>query len=366
MGVAGLERHASGSAVDSNQLQGRASTILANDFLAPPLASMMISDVGRSILHAELLPDRATILEQAFESSWTSVTGTNTFTEPFGNLWVGKGRLLVPSLFLNITEGDTGRRLVMSNLDFPDMEPEAGDLQAMLGSRSIRLSTGVLSSARFPGISPVGTLMDVRTGATVEMVDGGYFDNSGAVTAGEVLSALHDEATRLGLQDRIHPVTLMITNEPVLPTVQENSPVISIQKRVGQPIKVTSGSSLLAPILTLDQVRQGLTREHKKEFRQQIEAIGGEVIEINLQIDMVDFPLGWMLSDVTRAAMDQQIRSFNMEGSGKFSRVLELLSSLQPGKMGWVGRADQRASARLKNLTCRGSISRLSAVRRDA
>lgn len=328
MGVAGLDRPASDSANHTEKLQSRASAVLANDFLAPPLLSTLISDVGRSIFRVELLPERAVALEQAFEFSWASATGTNTFTEPFGNLWTGEERrFVVPSLFLNVTEADTGRRLVMSNLDFSSIESEAGDLQAMLGSRSIRLSTAVLLSARFPVVSPVGTLVDARTGATVQMVDGGYFDNSGAVTAGEVLQVLQEEATGLGLRDRVHLVGLMITNEPVPLTAQEDTPNTSTQKNATQPSVSPASITLLAPISTLDQVRQGLTRQHKKEFREQIQAIGGEVIELPLQISRVEFPLGWMLSAVTRADIDQQINSFHMGSNKNFIRLLEILST---------------------------------------
>ena len=73
-------------------------------------------------------------------------------------------------------------------------------------SCDIRLSTAATMSARFPIISPHGTL---RNGGTLvdRIVDGGYFENFGALTASELAEELHSQ---FGLEPRI----ILINNEP--------------------------------------------------------------------------------------------------------------------------------------------------------
>ncbi len=51
-------------------------------------------------------------------------------------------------------------------------------------------STAALNSARFPFISPAGTIRDTEEIAD-RIVDGGYFENYGALSAKELALAVH-------------------------------------------------------------------------------------------------------------------------------------------------------------------------------
>jgi hypothetical protein len=86
----------------------------------------------------------------------------------------------VPNLFLNGTSVETGKRIIASNLrinnDFTDSTDASDALDGVL-----RVSTAVHMSARFTYVSPAGGL---RSGDHV--VDGGYFENSGAATADDI------------------------------------------------------------------------------------------------------------------------------------------------------------------------------------
>src|ERR1700761_6266657 len=77
----------------------------------------------------------------------------------------------------------------------------------------IASSTAATNSARFPVISPPGTILD-RTGtATDQIVDGGLFENSGAQTLLELYMWL------TGLPDSQKPEVgvLQITSDPDRP-----------------------------------------------------------------------------------------------------------------------------------------------------
>jgi hypothetical protein len=71
----------------------------------------------------------------------------------------------------------------------------------------IRLSTAVSNSARFPVISPHG---DIPSGSKVvdRIVDGGYFDYSG------IVSALELRAQIMRMDEKLNPFVLFATNDP--------------------------------------------------------------------------------------------------------------------------------------------------------
>ena len=72
----------------------------------------------------------------------------------------------------------------------------------------IRLSTAVTMSARFPIVSPAGTIRDRGDHVVDRVVDGGYYENFGATTAQELADALREKP--YGLK----PVVVLINNEP--------------------------------------------------------------------------------------------------------------------------------------------------------
>ena len=70
---------------------------------------------------------------------------------------------------------------------FEPREIDAEDLEAVLGY-DVAASTAILNGARFPWVSPAGTFKN--HGATDHIVDGGYFDNSGAEAVRELARTL--------------------------------------------------------------------------------------------------------------------------------------------------------------------------------
>ncbi|MGD9852436.1 MAG: hypothetical protein AB7T38_14335 [Nitrospirales bacterium] len=90
-------------------------------------------------------------------------------------------------------------------------------------------------SARFTYVSPVGTIFrqdlpkdyvatENADPQVIRVVDGGYFENSGAVTTDEILLAIE----RLAEQHHftIHPIVIHVSNDPLKPQIrqEESSP----------------------------------------------------------------------------------------------------------------------------------------------
>ncbi|SHG03810.1 hypothetical protein [Bradyrhizobium erythrophlei] len=76
------------------------------------------------------------------------------------------------------------------------------------GGDDIRLSTAALNSARFPLISPPGAVRNQDQAIVDRIVDGGYFENYGALGAKELALAVH------AAQPQLAPFVIVISNDP--------------------------------------------------------------------------------------------------------------------------------------------------------
>ena len=317
-----------GDGSGAGPLQAYSAEILGSDFLSPVLASMLIADMAACLVHDVRSDDRASALEKAFETGWRQAVGTNTFAEPLTALWMGSSRHHVPSLFLNSTEADTGQRIVNSHVVLDPGLSSALSLPNCLDAHSLRVSTAVLLNARFPGISPIGSLGDGPKSAPVHIVDGAYVDNSGTLTATEVVASLVRSAARLGLRDRIRIVAIVIKDEP-----SARDPIHSDTSQTHiSGLEGSAAGALLSPLETLGKVCLALSQRHRETLNSQVHASGGEVLDgFALRTCRVEFPLGWMLSSSTRTALLQQIRTLQADPQSDFQRVRSFLSTGHPG-----------------------------------
>jgi predicted acylesterase/phospholipase RssA len=299
-----------------------ADRALARDLLSPTVGAMVISDAFRAVTRIDRLPDRATALEKSFERAWADAFGRDTFGEPFADLWVNDNLMRVPSLLLNATEASTGRRLVLGPVPLFRANEERADLGALLDRRSLRLSTAVLLSARFPGLSPAGWLSAPdRTDLGTVVVDGGFIDNSGATSAADAIAALRAAAEELELP-KVLPVALMISNDPVPPNHQH----VSAGPRPQSAFAATTFGSLVSPVMTLDKLRRLTTARAKHEYRVRVIRSGGLVLDsFDLRADSRTYPLGWMLAAGTREYMGRQIDVMANDPSSHFSVAAGLL-----------------------------------------
>lgn len=72
----------------------------------------------------------------------------------------------------------------------------------------VRLSTAATNSARFPVISPPGAVRNAKHNVVDRIVDGGYIENYGAITAMELAVAIN------AVQPELAPFVLIISNDP--------------------------------------------------------------------------------------------------------------------------------------------------------
>ncbi len=197
---------------DAVALDAAVRTALAHDFLAPTLAALAFVDLPSWILPEVGQTTRGVALEQAFERA-----AGGRLAAPFMAARAADAHWR-PLLFLNATHQETGRRVIAGHARI-DRDPflDSFDLHALLGI-DVRLSTAAHNSARFSYVSPAGRLAEHGTDADRGwIIDGGYFENFGALTALDVARAALDAiAAQTGRPDSVLPVIVQISSDPGL------------------------------------------------------------------------------------------------------------------------------------------------------
>ena len=281
---------------------------LSQDFIAPALASMLYPDLVQRFLPVPFdYLDRAVTLEQSWEAAWRQATGNDRFAEPFGRLWRDTSRTLVPALILNGTSVEHGNRLLASNLPLSSgVFLDAADLRAALGGE-MRLSTAVNNSARFTYVSPAG-----KVGDGLHVVDGGYFENSGATTAAETLAAILAR-----VPSTVVPVVIHISNDPV--------------REAGRTTRTNElASEVLAPALALLNARSARGDHARLALKQRVEGLGGYFLHFALEDTSVPLPLGWALSRSAALELDAQLERYFRCGARTRSNASVLRELLGP------------------------------------
>jgi hypothetical protein len=295
--------------------------MVSGDFLSPAVGAMLFPDLIQRLLPAVLLPhDRAYALESSWERRWSRVFATDRFAKPFLSLYEGSG-VGLPALVINATAAEDGRRAVASSLRF--LPRDGFDLfRDSLVVDNLRLSSAVHNSARFPYVSPSATVwreVTPKDSASKReiwgrLVDGGYFENSGAESAIEIVEAL--ALAQGGNRKNLYAV--IISNDPAARSTcgGGRSPDGAVRKRGARALPRTS--EILTPLDAIFAAREarGTLAE-----RRLVDAVGGcpHVLEWSygdrllyskgaqmldsIVVNPSEPALGWYLSKDSRASL---------------------------------------------------------------
>ena len=307
--------------------------MLGEDFLAPPLAAMLFPDLIQRFWPVPIAScDRGQWLERAWEDGGRRYLGNDRFAGNFNNLWADPNPHAgyLPALFLNGTTVESGQRIIASNLLVDHTFLDGIDLadKVAVGKNhncDIPLSTAAHGSARFTYVSPAGLFRD-----GTHIVDGGYFENSGATTALEILREVEREILGQGISD-VRPYIILISNDPLsAPTGGRNltltAPSVKLEQKKHRP-----GSFLedaLAPIWALANSRGAHDSYAQLALRR---AQGYQnVFYFGLSPSRTPLPLGWKLSGTAAKEMNRQTQESGAQIDGKdnpetFKEILGLL-----------------------------------------
>jgi len=176
---------------DGDGIRDTLQRLTGADALSPAVAGMLFPDLLQRFLPAPLLPDRAQALERAWEQSWCGAPERCRKPNPLGEAFLSLGPTGTTWRPVVIVEGaseETGRRILTSKIKLAK-HIDADDFYKTVG-RDVPISTAIHNGARFPWISPAGTLVDPAGTPRGHILDGGYFDTAGLEVLRELAHAL--------------------------------------------------------------------------------------------------------------------------------------------------------------------------------
>jgi len=290
----------SGKAVPETSYRRAAQQMLSYDALAPTLASLLHADFVQRFLPVGFIPDRARALETGWENGWRTRLFTadgpdDLFSQGLLKMYADRPAALLPSLFLNGTSVEAGNRLIASNCDLRDHQiPEAVDLFDRLG-QDMRLSTAAHNSARFTYVSPAGSVRTAGGKLLEHVVDGGYFENSGAATATDIIARLQE--IQHGRPYALH--LLLIKFQEVVGEGCQSKPAPG----PGPTRFLNESLSPLRAILATRGARGQLAYAEALRLPQ----VTKYQFLLTQKTKGIVLPLGWLLAQRSRNAIDLQI-----------------------------------------------------------
>jgi hypothetical protein len=203
-------------------------------------------------------------------------------------------------MLLNSTSVQLGRRVVASPYPWPlaDVsieEQDPIDFHALTG-RDVSVATAVHNTARFPYISAAGRLRATSGENLGHLVDGGYFENTGADTLIDLLRYLKQSASPLSVRF----IAVVLLNTP--PQARLNEP-----NRIPWRETATLGE-LFSPVRALLQTRLARGDLALRRLRETLEP--GDVVEFRVCSDsgFREAPLGWQLSQEMVDVLDRNAK----------------------------------------------------------
>ncbi len=295
--------------------------VLRQDLLAPGVGKLLAPDFLQWFIPVPVPTfDRARAIEDSWSKAYAQVTGKNTLDQPFlsASRCQGQGcrageELAYPALLLNGTHVHTGQRLLRAPFTWPttfaddpgdNQMPEVTDLTALLQA-DVRLATAAHDSARFTYISPAGRLLSAQGRDFGHVVDGGYFENSGAATLKDVLDVLEDSV----VADEVEFVVVYLCNNGD----RCYGASIGSDPARGQA-KAPGLGEVFSPVRALlgaRDARGSLAVAHMKL------AFGRRFLEFGVcpADDEPPVPLGWQLSEEMRGRLSAQARGSGAPGN---------------------------------------------------
>lgn len=266
------------------------------DFLSPLLSNLFFVDlVTQRLMPWPMFNDRGRALSDAFERAGCTAFDSHGFASPLADLY-RDATTAPPLLLLNTTEVASGARVIQHGLaalpDFgPNAWPGARDAAALLGP-ALPLGEAVLNSARFSWATPAGTVPAHDGQSAMQLVDGGYFENSGLTTIDDLIRALRRSDPLL----RVHVVH--ISNDPALDPYLRNAAggFIDGCAPAPRPEPALAGE-LMAPITALLATRSARGEFARRRLAAALDpARGDQLWHIRVCPGDRPLPLGWTIS----------------------------------------------------------------------
>ncbi|MDP5305682.1 hypothetical protein [Paracoccus spongiarum] len=278
--------------------QQKARQILGRDYLSPVIAVMLTTDlIDKALPLSSALPQRRIERGRQLERSLirhadAALLGASGLDAPLADSWDADAGL--PALFLNATRVSDGRRQILS--PFGALAGDSSDWpNPQMAGAGLPVATAAFVSARFPLVTAAARL--ATPDGIRQIVDGGYFDNSGMETINDILEVLKSrEGAGTG------PVEVIaLTTRPPAPGAEA-----ALKGSLGTPLSAFLGAW---------KSRLEMVRERMKA-RWRDRAVG--IALFQLPMDGINYTLSWYLDRNSLCGIERNLnRSLQGAGPGK-------------------------------------------------
>ena len=263
-----------------DSLQQLTQQVYSQDLLSNTILSTMVGVPIQTFFPGPLKKlDRAYILENDIMQAYDTCTTFGTLGKGIVNLYQ-ENDYSIPNLFLNTTHVENGKKCIVSNLKMNSKYfPNDEDLIQII-QKDVPLKTAAVLSARFPIVSSSGKVHTPTREAWGNLVDGGFYDNSGLLTAIDIVNMIHQETP-----DSLNfkPVIIFLQN--------------------GNDQNSKKGSKGFAPLSSIMNTWAENTERRNNDIEALQEELNFDFIQFRLNHSRASndygFPLGWLLSERT-------------------------------------------------------------------
>ena len=285
-------------------LTDQADELLNQDLLAPLLAGGLFPDAlqrfrpypfvfnqfDRAYKFEQGLTRAAQDLAQGAKQQELQTAGRfdEYLSLPFARHWDPKGGR--PALILNTTEAATGKRRVFAPFTFATSEASVAFVGADCAAgddvlSAVSILDAAVASARFPWVVPPASLTTCDGKGyprKIELVDGAYFENSGAATAHDLLRELEQTIASGPLKGKIRVRLIALTGG----TYPENHNT-GLSEAIS-PVKALLNTRTARGFITLSDV--------ERYVAQRSEVANVAFSKVILSDYGYELPLGWRIS----------------------------------------------------------------------
>jgi hypothetical protein len=325
--------------------------VLSRDFLGPLVGALLLPDLLQRFIPVSVFPDRAVALEKGFESAWPAAGFPpktwrgSAFTKLFAS--PSEPRIVLPALLLNGTHVASGKRIITSTFKIENSAfLDAFDFFDLVKG-DVGIATAVLNSARFSYVTPAGTMR--RDGEHNGLiVDGGYFENFGAITALQLVRAARDLEP---LKEHVRPIFIQISSDPGLGGSDLPDSSMSLKHMSGKLYL----SEVLSPIRAMLETRNARGVLAAKQLFEKEPGLKQESNHFHFRLCAVenhrDPALGWVLSQSAEESIRKGLRNGDCGNAKEFSRLKEALKefTLTPDQV-------SRCASDKSQTSCKGKI----------
>jgi hypothetical protein len=292
----------------TNKYVGTTDTFYMHDFLAPVTGKLVFGEVLNLYWPRPITPfDRARALEKAWEHAWEHATGlpNNIMSQPFDAGAGNTAKKDNAAVFINILEVESGYRALWSNVKIDNHFKRAVDLRSS-SVHDLYYSTAISLSARFPLISPAGAI-SLKDGRYLHYVDGGYFENKGALTTAEVIDAIKTNS-KYGARAEVYVLQFNFSKDGI-----------------PKPDGIKFANEALEILMGIYNARGGHTDYSLDYMKKIISRHNGKYVNMDMTQNSKDVPMNWVLS---RAAINSiknlcKVSLLNQELNGMMNRIKE-------------------------------------------